>query len=129
PYTEAFDRAESFRVQYRLRRQDGEYRWLLDIGVPRFNPDGTFSGYIGSCMDITDRKAAEEAMASIGRRLIEAHEQERTWIARELHDDINQKIALLAVELDQWNLQFPESAIDQHGHIRHANERIREIGK
>jgi PAS domain S-box-containing protein len=128
-YTEAFDRAESFRVQYRLRRQDGEYRWLLDIGVPRFNPDGTFSGYIGSCMDITDRKAAEEAMASIGRRLIEAHEQERTWIARELHDDINQKIALLAVELDQWHLQLPESAIDQHGHIRHANERLAEIGK
>src|SRR5437764_680078 len=89
-YTESFARREKFQMQYRLRRRDGEFRWLLDIGVPRFSRDGTFVGYIGSCMDITDRKFAEEAMASVGRRLIEAHEQERRWIARELHDDINQ---------------------------------------
>ena len=99
-YTEAFDRRESFEMQYRLRRHDGEYRWVLDKGVPRFNSDGTFAGYIGSCIDITERKLAEESLATIGRRLIEAHEEERTWIGRELHDDINQRLALLAVELD-----------------------------
>jgi PAS domain S-box-containing protein len=128
-YTKAFDQREFFRIQYRLRRQDGEYRWVLDIGVPRFNPDGAFSGYIGSCMDITDRKAAEEAMASVSRRLIEAHEQERTWIARELHDDINQKIALLAVELEQWQLHSPESGVDVRTHTRHATQRLSDIGK
>ena len=97
-YTEAFDRRESFELQYRLRRKDGEYRWVLDDGVPRFNPDGTFAGYIGSCIDITERKLAEESLATIGRRLIEAHEAERTWIGRELHDDINQRLALLAID-------------------------------
>jgi PAS domain S-box-containing protein len=128
-YTRAFDRRDPFRMQYRLRRQDGEYRWLLDIGVPRFAPDGSFAGYIGSCMDITERKVAEEAMASVSRRLIEAQEQERIWIARELHDDINQQIALLSVELEQWDKQSPESTSDLHTHIHHATDRLSDIGK
>ena len=98
-YSEAFDERQSFEMEYRVRRNDGEYRWILDIGVPRFNPDGSFAGYIGSCLDITDRKLAEEALASVGHRLIEAHEEERRWIARELHDDIVQRVALVAVEL------------------------------
>jgi PAS domain S-box-containing protein len=106
-YTEAFDRREWFETQYRLRRHDGKYRWVLDKGVPRFNPDHTFAGYIGSCIDITDRKLAEETMSTIGRRLIEAHEEERTWIGRELHDDINQRLALLAAELDRWGQRIP----------------------
>jgi PAS domain S-box-containing protein len=47
-------------MEYRLRRSDGEYRWVLDTGAPRFAPDGTFLGYIGSCVDITERKHAED---------------------------------------------------------------------
>ncbi len=120
-YTEAFDRRESFEMQYRLRRHDREYRWLLDKGVPRFNPDDSFAGYIGSCIDITERKLAEEAMATIGRRVIEAHEEQRTWIGRELHDDINQRLALVAVELDRWSQPIP--FIPGLGEqIRHAQE-------
>ena len=98
---EMFEQRKPFELQYRLRRHDGEYRWILDTGVPRFDPDGSFAGYIGSCKDITERKLAEEALSSIGRRLIEAHEEERTWIGRELHDDIVQRLALVAVDLDQ----------------------------
>ena len=47
-------------MEYRLRRSDGEYRWVLDSGTPRFAPDGAFLGYIGSCIDITERKRGEE---------------------------------------------------------------------
>lgn len=55
----AFRKREPFTVEYRLRHKDGEYRWLLDTGTPRFESDGTFLGYIGSCIDITERRQAE----------------------------------------------------------------------
>ena len=128
-YTRAFDLRESFKMQYRLRRHDGEYRWLLDIGVPRLNPDGLFAGYIGSCLDVTDGKLAEEALSGVGRRLIEAHEEERTWLARELHDDINQRIALLAVQLEQWAQHPPCSGVEVPDHIRPVLEQLSDLGK
>jgi signal transduction histidine kinase len=95
-----------------LRRHDGEYRWVLDSGVPTFNKDGSFAGYIGSAVDVTDHKKAEEALFSLGGRLIEAQEQERRHIARELHDDISQKLAVLSIELQQLALMLPESQPD-----------------
>ena len=61
-YIQAFDHQEAFRMEYRLRHHDSEYRWVSDIGVPRFNPDGTFAGYIGSCIDVTEQRRAEEQL-------------------------------------------------------------------
>jgi len=55
----AFGKREPFTVEYRLRHNDGEYRWLLDTGTPRSDADGAFLGYIGSCIDITERRQAE----------------------------------------------------------------------
>ena len=221
-YTQSFERREKFKMEYRLRRHDGQYRWIVDIGVPRFNRDGSFAGYIGvgidvtesklsedklrvyeraveaademiavvdreyrilmanrkyaimrnmakgqvvgrfvheilnqgvfegvvkpkldecfqgkivryemkytypelgerdlslsyfpiegatgvegaACIaqDITEGKRLEEALTEMGRKLIAAQEQERARIARELHDDINQRLALLGIELEQ----------------------------
>jgi len=119
-YSRAYDKRQSFAMEYRIRRNDGKYRWILDTGVPRFNPDGSFAGYIGSSLDITDRKLAEDALASVGRRLIEAHEEERTWIARELHDDIVQRVALVAVELERCDQQAADATTGVHDHIRQA---------
>ncbi len=124
-YAEAFERRETFEMEYRVKRKDGEYRWILDVGVPRFTPDGIFAGYIGSCIDMTDRKLAEESLATIGRRLIEAHEAERTWIGRELHDDINQRLALLEIELAQWSQKASSNEVAEA--VRHIRAHITEI--
>lgn len=59
-YLNAFEAREQFEIEYRLRRADGQYRWVLDTGVPRFESDGTFAGMIGSCLDIHDRRQAAE---------------------------------------------------------------------
>ena len=59
-YVSHFDLRKPFSLEYRLRRHDGEYRWIIDNGTPRFNTQGIFEGYIGSCFDITDRKRSEE---------------------------------------------------------------------
>jgi PAS domain S-box-containing protein len=64
-YTQAFDRREAFRIEYRLRRHDGEFRWVLDIGVPRVNPDGSFAGYIGSCIDVTEQRRSDEQLRQV----------------------------------------------------------------
>jgi PAS domain S-box-containing protein len=61
-YSDAFEARRHFAMEYRLRRHDGEYRWILDSGAPRFESDGSFLGYIGSCFDVTDLKHGEERM-------------------------------------------------------------------
>ena len=64
-YASSFDARQPFSTEYRLRRHDGEYRWLLDHGVPRYAPDGEFAGFIGTCIDIHDRKQAEQERAAL----------------------------------------------------------------
>ncbi|MEM9266799.1 MAG: response regulator [Cyanobacteria bacterium P01_F01_bin.13] len=59
-FTTAFDARRTFEIEYRLRRIDGQYRWLLSRGVPRFRRDGSFAGYIGTCIDISDRHEVEK---------------------------------------------------------------------
>lgn len=109
-YEAAFDRREEFRMEYRLRRHDGKYRWILDHGAPRHNLDGSFVGYLGFCIDVSESKEAEQALSNLSQRLIEAHEEERAWIARELHDNVNQQMALLAVHLQSLAQNPPTSS-------------------
>jgi PAS domain S-box-containing protein len=67
-YLEAFRKREPFEMEYRLRRHDGEYRWILDRGAPFFNESGEFQGYIGSCIDVTDRMEAQRALDAARER-------------------------------------------------------------
>jgi PAS domain S-box-containing protein len=107
--------------------QDGSHwaRWEVR---PWENADGTVGGILILAEDITRRKQMEEALSGLTRKLIESQEQERTRIARELHDDVSQQLALLAVELDQWD-QSASHNPDLHNHLDHAKRRIAEIGR
>lgn len=68
-YLSSFDRREEFMMEYRLKRYDGEYRWVSDQGVPIYNPNGEFEGYSGACMDIQDRIEFEEKLKESEARL------------------------------------------------------------
>jgi PAS domain S-box-containing protein len=117
-YSAAFDSRMDFEMEYRLRRFDGQYRWIVDYGVPRFESDGAFCGYIGSCVDITDRKATEESLKDLAGRLINAQEAERSRIARELHDDFSQRLALQGIGLGQLLKKLPESEPDGRNKVK-----------
>ncbi len=254
-YNQAFDRHEDYKIEYRLRRYDGEYRWIFEQGVARFNDDHTFAGYIGSCVemtgvkqmeevlrqkeldliesqrlagvgswqwhigsdsvtwseelyriagrdpalraptykehsrlftseswgklsraveeawragtpyeldlqmvrpngttrwvrsrgeaqrdntgrivrlrgtaqDITDRKQTEKELSGVSGRLLEAQEQERSRIARDLHDDISQRLALLVNDMGGVENDLPESAAETRSRIHAIGERASEI--
>ena len=111
-YEKAFEQREVFQMEHRLRRHDGDYRWVVAAGVPRYDVDGSFAGYIGTAVDITERKLAEEALSTVSQKLIEAHEEESTRIARELHDDINQRPAMVSMSLDDLKQSPSASAAD-----------------
>jgi PAS domain S-box-containing protein len=104
-YSRAFDQQKPFQMEYRCKRYDGEERWLLSRGVPRFSADGSLAGYIGSVTDVTERKQAEDVLSRMSQRLLEAQEEERRRVARELHDDISQQISLMLLGLERCRIQ------------------------
>jgi PAS domain S-box-containing protein len=126
-YDEAFDARQPFRMEYRLLRFDGQYRWILDTGVPRFGSDGVFAGYMGSCIDISEQKDVEQALRAreqslrqtreglrkLAARLLHAQEEERRRIAREMHDDWTQRLALLGIDIAklEQHIGTPQKAL------------------
>ena len=102
-YVINFDARRPFEMEYRMRHHTGQYRWILDRGVPRYAPDGTFEGYVGGCLDIHGQKEAAEKVriADDMTRLMKAQDEERRRIARELHDSAGQTLTVLGLSLAQ----------------------------
>ena len=89
-YTTNFEDKRPFEMEYRLRRSDGEYRWVYDSGIPRFSSDGTFLGFIGSCIDLTERKESEVALQKAHEELHQLKNQleaENIYLQQELQRD------------------------------------------
>lgn len=75
-----------FQMEYRLRRHDGLYRWMLSRGLPRFSAAGAFAGFIGSCIDVSDRRLAEEAVAEARDRAVAASKAKDNFLAALSHE-------------------------------------------
>jgi signal transduction histidine kinase len=118
-YVDAFNRREVFEMEYRLRRHDGVYRWILDRGTPRFLPDGTFAGYIGSCADITERKQLEADL----RKAVKVRDEFLSIASHELRTPLT-SLKLRAERLYQSAARAPggaASALDD-GRFEHDAE-------
>jgi len=110
-------------VIYRVRGSDGALVWLKSSGLGFFDSTGRLTRVIGMVADITDLKRAEESLADMTRKLIRAQEQERARIGRELHDDINQRLAMLSVELEQ----LQDNPSDWQDRVQGFRNRMAEI--
>ncbi len=85
-YRRCFDARETFSMDYRLQRQDGQFRWVLDTGSPRYAANGMFSGYIGSCLDIHDRKELEQRASDQAGALLKADQRKDEFLAMLAHE-------------------------------------------
>jgi PAS domain S-box-containing protein len=135
--------------EFRVRRFDGEYRLVRYQAVPRFGPPRQFLGYAGSLMDVTEarrgehelqgaynrlaqelaeRTRAEAEIVALSRRLIDAQEEERIRIARELHDDLSQQIAGLGIALNLIRHQIPTERREACEQAERVYQRVTQIG-
>ena len=105
-YVSHFDARKEFRMEYRLRRHDGTYRWIDDTGIPRYGRDGSFLGYIGSCTDIHDYR---ETQSELRRRLIEiarlTRRADAAAIASLFAHELNQPLAAILSNLETAELE------------------------
>jgi PAS domain S-box-containing protein len=122
-YMEAFVERRAFRMEYRLRRADGAWRWILDHGVPRVSADGTFEGYIGSCIDITDRRESEAQVRNLAEALQERL-HERDVLLREVHHRVKNNLQLIC---SMHSLQARAASGDARIQLEEAQRRIQSI--
>jgi len=113
-----------YEFEYRMVSADGRVVWFDDL-VSVVSANGVPTLLRGVMIDITERKRAEEALRELTGRLITAQEQERARIARELHDDVNQKLALLAVELELLGQTPPHSPAETTQQARNLSAQVK----
>ena len=92
--------AGTVRCRVPCPSEDGDFRWISAKGKFYFTPNGEPERMLGMATDITERKRAEEALNILSGQLIKAQEEERSRIAREIHDDYQQRLAMLSIDLE-----------------------------
>jgi PAS domain S-box-containing protein len=105
------------KVSYRMRRADDSTIWVETTARAFFDEQGKVLRMVGMVADANDRKLAEEALSSMSRRVIEAEERERSRIATELHEDIGQRLALLAIEIERLKTDSADQTLEMRGRM------------
>ena len=117
-YLDHFHRREPFEMEYRLRRHDGEFRWIFDRGVPFADDAGTFAGYIGSCVDVDERRRAEEAEQLHNREQLALARDFEKWILAIVSHDIRDPLGtMLFAAHGLQHIAEPGSLVKKHADI------------
>ena len=112
----------------RWDREGGDSRWVRWEIRPWRTPSGIVGGILIFAEDITHRKQMEEAISAMSRKLLESQEQERARIGRELHDDINQRLAWAVIELERWCQEHSKSEVHTYELIDHVRQHLSDLG-
>jgi PAS domain S-box-containing protein len=123
-YMAAFASRRVFAMEYRLRRADGEYRWVIDRGTPRYSPSGQFAGYIGSCVDITDRKELETQLL----RAVRVRDEFLSIVSHELRTPVT----VLRLQVDSMGRSLERRAMEHltSGRLAETNaEALAQVGR
>ena len=123
-YVNAFDARQDFRMEYRLRRADGAYRWVLDIGAPRYDAAGAFEGYIGSCIDVTDQRSAAEEAQQLREQLTRAGRLITVGeVTASIAHEVNQPLCAIVSNAQTVQRMLTSEAVDL-AEVREAVEDI-----
>lgn len=132
-FLDAFVARHPFAMEYRLRRHDGEYRWIYDQGAPRFDGDGLFVGFIGSCVDVTAQREARDALGQLNQ-VLEERVRERTALAaerevllREVHHRVKNDLQLISSLLGMHGRELDDSAAARAFEV--CQERVQAIAR
>jgi signal transduction histidine kinase len=124
---DAMETHRQYVEEFRILRPDGPVCWVTAKGKFYYSPNGEPERMLGIAVDVTERKLAEETLAGMSRKLLEAQEQERIRIGRELHDDISQRLALVSGEIQQIKEVLPASAGGLRNRMDELEKRTSEI--
>ena len=125
--TKAREAGGSYEKEYRIVLPDGRVRWIASRGRVEFNAAGKPVLMRGASLDNTARKLAEESAHDLSGRLIHAQEEEQTRLARELHDDLSQSLALLSVELEMFGQSPPAERGQISSRMQEFSARVKRL--
>ena len=126
-YAETALSGQQLAIETSMPDRHGGSRDVHATYVPHVDQQGNVQGYFAFVHDITERKQTEGRLRDVSSRLINAQEEERSRIARELHDDVNQKLALLAIDLELVGQTPPDSSVQITEHIQRLSQQVKDL--
>jgi PAS domain S-box-containing protein len=126
-YKTSFDLRKSFEVEFRLKKKDGSFRWIISKGVPRFQTDGRFAGYIGSCTDINDQKIIEEKIKGFNEELKSLNASKDKFfsiIAHDLKSPLSGLLGFTEILVDEFDELHTDEIKEFIGHSHQSAKNL-----